>query len=216
MCPFQIKGGNVHTLSSLHCLPSWSQTAQWPGYREQGVAHPPSIGSASHVKRQTTTGSIEGPLCTYYLQYIIYQLHNSWSPNAHYQACENTASWDHICNTRVHSYCVDCHVQVELYWVKLHTATSPTLYNLPIKGLGQGVKIMLLSSDRFGMVHDSSPWLTSPLPSLYLTRSLLSLRHTQICVSVRAHSYPPSTHTHMPANRHTQWPLTFDLTCSTH
>ena len=107
----------------------------------------------------------------------------------------------------------DCYVQLGLYFAKLQTATSPTIYNLPIKGLGQDVKTMLLSCYMFGMVHNSSPWLTSPLPSLYLTRSQLSLRHTQICVSVRVHSYPPSTHTHTHTCKHAHtvtpdlWPL---------
>ena len=76
--------------------------------------------------------------------------------------------------------------------------------------------MMLMSSYRFDMVHNSSPWLTSPLPSLYLSRSLLLLRHTQICVCVRTHSYPPPPHTHAHAYTHTHThthtqPLTFDL-----
>ena len=43
------------------------------------------------VKCQTTTGSIEGSLCTYYLQYIRYQFHNYWYvPN-----CTLSGMWEH-------------------------------------------------------------------------------------------------------------------------
>ena len=148
--------------------------------------------------------------------YILLAVHHLSASQLLVSNCTLSGMWEHSLETTYATWesivtVFDCYVQLGLYFAKLQTATSPTIYNLPIKGLGQDVKTMLLSCYMFGMVHNSSPWLTSPLPSLYLTRSQLSLRHTQTCVCTCTLISPFHTHTHTCKHAHTVtpdlWPL---------
>ena len=95
---------------------------------------------------------------------------------------------DNICFTNIHYFNDVSRLTHACAQVSIHTHTCTLfLYTLSIKDIGQDLEIMLLHSDRFGLVHDSSPFCWSFTTSCpWSTHQVLLIR------SIHLSGDPPS------------------------